>query len=58
MTVFASSQHFAGLVLTEINPDHAPDAEVLPHFIGRLGSALSSVAPIARSNVDTRGVAS
>lgn len=41
LTVFASSPRFAGLVLTEINPDHAPDPGVLPHFLTALGSALA-----------------
>lgn len=40
LAVFASSPRFAGLVLTEINPDHAPDPDVLPHFLATLATAL------------------
>jgi arginase len=40
LAVFASSPRFAGLVLTEINPDHAPDPDVLPHFLAALATAL------------------
>jgi arginase len=41
LTVFAASPRFAGLVLTEINPDHAPDPGVLRHFLTVLATALS-----------------
>jgi arginase len=41
LTVFASSPRFAGLVLTEINPDHTPDPDVLPHFLNALSAALA-----------------
>lgn len=40
LTVFAASPRFAGLVLTEINPDHAPDPEVLRHFLDAVSAAL------------------
>ena len=41
LSVFASSPRFAGLVLTEVNPDHAPDATVLPHFLATLAKSLT-----------------
>jgi arginase len=41
LTVFASSPLFAGLVLTEINPDHAPDADVLPRFLHTVATAVA-----------------
>jgi hypothetical protein len=37
---FAASPRFAGLVLTEINPDHAPDAGVLENFVAVIADAL------------------
>jgi arginase len=40
LAVFASSPRFAGLVLTEINPDHAPDPGVLRRFLAVLATAL------------------
>jgi arginase len=41
LTVFAASPRFAGLVLTEINPDHAPDPGVLRHFLGVITKAIA-----------------
>ena len=41
LSVFASSPRFAGLVLTEVNPDHAPDPDVLPHFLATLAKSLT-----------------
>jgi arginase len=41
LSVFASSPRFAGLVLTEVNPDHAPDPDVLPHFLATLAKSLA-----------------
>lgn len=41
LTVFASSPRFAALVLTEINPDHAPDPGVLRNFLVALTNALA-----------------
>jgi arginase len=41
LSVFASSPRFAGLVLTEVNPDHAPDPDVLPHFLTTLARSLA-----------------
>ncbi|MFY1693377.1 arginase family protein [Plantactinospora sp. WMMB782] len=41
LAVFAASPRFAGLVLTEVNPDHAPDPGVLRHFVEVLASALA-----------------
>ena len=43
LAVFSSSPRFAGLVLTEINPDHAPDPGVLRHFLTVLAAALAEV---------------
>ena len=40
LAVFASSPSFAGLVLTEINPDHAPDPGVLRHFVTAVADVL------------------
>jgi arginase len=40
LAVFAASPRFAGLVLTEINPDHAPDAEVLQNFVAVVADAV------------------
>lgn len=42
LAVFAASPRFAGLVLTEVNPDHAPDADVLRRFVVALAGALSA----------------
>jgi len=41
LSVFASSPRFAGLVLTEVNPDHAPDPDVLPQFLATLAKSLT-----------------
>jgi len=41
LSVFASSPRFAGLVLTEVNPDHAPEPDVLPHFVATLAKSLT-----------------
>ncbi|HEX6683431.1 MAG TPA: arginase family protein [Candidatus Limnocylindrales bacterium] len=38
--VFARSPRFAGLVLTEINPDHAPEPGVLRDFLAAVAAAL------------------
>jgi arginase len=38
---FAGSSSCAAVVLTEVNPDHAPDAESLPHFAERFAEALA-----------------
>ncbi|WP_250001057.1 arginase family protein [Actinoplanes sp. M2I2] len=40
VSVFSRSPRFAGLVLTEVNPDHAPDADVLSDFTTALATAL------------------
>jgi len=42
LAVFAGSALFGGLVLTEVNPDHVPDAELLREFAGRLALALAA----------------
>jgi len=40
LAVFAGSPYFAGFVLTEVNPDHAPDTDVLPRFLRAISAAL------------------
>ena len=42
LRVFAGSPAFAGLVVTEVNPDHAPDPGVLDDFVAGLVRALTS----------------
>ncbi|WP_250038462.1 arginase family protein [Paractinoplanes maris] len=42
VSVFARSPHLAALVLTEVNPDHAPDADVLADFTTALATALAT----------------
>ena len=42
LRVFAGSPAFAGLVITEVNPDHAPDPGVLTEFVDGLARALTS----------------
>lgn len=37
-----ASPRFAGLSVTEINPDHLPDGEVLPRFVRELVGALAA----------------
>ncbi|GAA1860414.1 arginase family protein [Asanoa iriomotensis] len=41
LSVFTASPSFAGLVLTEINPDHAPDPSALTRFVTRFAESLS-----------------
>jgi hypothetical protein len=41
LAVFAASERFAGLVPTEIDPDHAPETVLLHEFAGRLAAALA-----------------
>jgi arginase len=41
LAVFCGSDTFAGLVLTEVNPDHDPDGVLLPQLIEVLVGALS-----------------
>jgi arginase len=43
LATFAASTRFAGLVVTEINPDHVPDDDILRHFIKILTTALTAV---------------
>lgn len=40
LAVFTASPRFAGLVLTEINPDHVPEPDVLRHFVEVFAAAL------------------
>ncbi len=42
LAVFAGSALFGGLVLTEINPDHVPEGDLLSEFAGRLALALAA----------------
>ena len=42
LQMFAGSPAFAGLVVTEVNPDHAPDPGVLHEFVEGLARALTS----------------
>jgi arginase len=41
LAVFATSPRFAGLVLTEVNPDHVPDLAVLRDFVDTLTTVLA-----------------
>jgi len=41
LAVFTASPRFAGLVLTEVNPDHAPEAEDIRRFATAVGAALT-----------------
>ncbi|MEV4534411.1 arginase family protein [Asanoa sp. NPDC049518] len=41
LSVFASSPRFAGFVLTEVNPDHAPEPDLLPRFSATLAASLT-----------------
>ncbi|WP_127499599.1 arginase family protein [Actinoplanes solisilvae] len=41
VALFARDPRFAALVLTEVNPDHAPDADVLADFATALATALA-----------------
>jgi arginase family enzyme len=41
LTTFVASPRLAALVLTEVNPDHVPDAAVLRHFVERLTATLA-----------------
>ncbi len=40
VTAFVASPRFAGLVITEINPDHVPEPGVLRQFATTLATAL------------------
>jgi arginase len=41
LVTFGGSLRFAGLVLTEVNPDHVPDQSVLRRFVETLTAALA-----------------
>jgi arginase len=41
LTALVASSGFAGLTVTEINPDHLPDQEILPLFTRMLTAALA-----------------
>ena len=40
LTALVASPGFAGLTVTEINPDHLPDQEILPRFTRMLAATL------------------
>ncbi len=42
LRVFAAAPGFGGLVVTEVNPDHAPDPAVIADFVDGLAKALTS----------------
>jgi arginase len=41
LSTLAASPSFVGLTVTEINPDHLPDQEILPRFTRMLAAALA-----------------
>ncbi len=41
LATFVASPRLAAFVLTEVNPDHVPDAAVLRHFVERLTETLA-----------------
>ena len=45
LAMFVASDCFAGLVVTEINPDHVPEPRDLRHFLERLAAALATRSP-------------
>src|SRR4051812_17446913 len=49
LRVFCRSSAFAGLVLTEVNPDHDPDGELLRRLVEVLADALAYRPPATRS---------
>ena len=42
LAIFAASPRFAGFVLTEVNPDHAPGPEDIRRFTAAVGAALAA----------------
>jgi arginase len=42
LAIFAASPRFAGLVLTEVNPDHAPEPKDLRRFTSAIARALAT----------------
>jgi arginase len=50
LAIFATSPRFAGLVLTEVNPDHAPGPDDLRRFATAVGAALvgATTKPVDR----------
>ena len=44
LRVFTATEGFAGLVVTEVNPDHDPDGDLLADFAASLGEVLASSA--------------
>ncbi|WP_307873225.1 arginase family protein [Paractinoplanes ovalisporus] len=42
LSVFAGSPALAALVITEVNPDHAPDRDVLNDFVTAVATALAA----------------
>ncbi|TME47784.1 MAG: arginase family protein [Chloroflexi bacterium] len=45
LKIFISSPKLAGLVITEINPDHDPDGSLVRRFVDGLSRALQPLAP-------------
>jgi arginase len=41
LRVFLASPMLAGVVITEINPDHDPDGVLIPDFVRHLANAVS-----------------
>jgi arginase len=41
LKTFCSADHFAGLVVTEINPDHDPDGLLIPRLVGDICRVLA-----------------
>jgi arginase len=41
LALFAASPRFAGLVLTEVNPDHAPQPDDIRRFARAVGTAVA-----------------
>jgi hypothetical protein len=48
LSTLVTSPRFAGLTVTEINPDHLPDEEILPKFTRMLADALLASLRVSR----------
>jgi arginase len=44
---FTSGQKFGGLVITEVNPDHDPDGQLIKTLVAVVAGALAPRAPAA-----------
>ena len=51
LTLFCADDAFAGLVLTEVNPDHDPDGVLLTTLINTLAAALTPTPGAERPTV-------